>query len=120
VTRARDEYAQAEDFSADYSRQDAAVLNIIRACEQAIDLANHPIRVHELGVPTNSRESFAKLVQHDIISEDLDRNLQGVVGFRNVAVHQYEKLNLGIVVSILETGLDDLVKFTQLALNLER
>ena len=67
MLRAREEYGLAEDFRTDYSRQDAALLNITRACEQSIDLANHLIRVFKLGVPTNSRESFSKLEQAEII-----------------------------------------------------
>ena len=119
VLRAREEYALAEAFSADYSRQDAAVLNIIRACEQAIDLANHIVRVRKLGVPVQSRESFTRLARAGLISVDLSQKLQGMVGFRNVAVHQYDKLNLEVVTAVLEHGLGDLVAFSKLALSLE-
>lgn len=38
--------------------------------------------------------------------------LIGMVGFRNVAVHQYEDLNLGIVQTVITSGLDDLLAFT--------
>ena len=41
IQRAREVYAKADDFAHDFSRQDAAILNITRACEQSIDLANH-------------------------------------------------------------------------------
>ena len=58
VKRAREELAAAEDFDSDYTRQDAAILNIARACEQTIDLANHVVRTKKLGVPTDSGESF--------------------------------------------------------------
>jgi RecB family exonuclease len=48
IERAREEYSLAGDnFSNDYSRQDAAILNITRSCEQAIDLANHVIKRHK-------------------------------------------------------------------------
>ena len=119
VLRAREEYTLAEDFRTDYSRQDAAVLNVTRVCEQTIDLANHLIRVFKLGVPTNSRESFAKLAQAGIIEQQLSEQLQGMVGFRNIAVHQYESLDLNITVNIIEQGLDDLVIFTKIALAFE-
>ena len=42
-----------------------------------------------------------------------------MVGFRNVAVHQYERLNLDIAVNIIENGLDDLVTFSKTALALK-
>lgn len=58
VKRAREEYAQAEDFLTDYTHQDAAILNVLRACELAIDLAAYVISQRKLGVPTSSREAF--------------------------------------------------------------
>ncbi len=55
VLRAREEHRDAGgQFLGDYTRQDAAILNITRACEQAIDLANHLIRSEKLGIPTDS------------------------------------------------------------------
>ena len=45
IERARAEYgAGTQSFETDYTRQDAVMLNILRACEQAIDLANHIIK----------------------------------------------------------------------------
>lgn len=44
VRRAREEFeADPTTFATDYSRQDAAILNVLRACETAIALANHVI-----------------------------------------------------------------------------
>jgi hypothetical protein len=46
--RAREEYRyDPGGFDTNYTRQDAAVLNILRACEQAIDLANHIIKSYK-------------------------------------------------------------------------
>lgn len=113
IRRAREEYRLAgDDFYADYTRQDAAILNITRACEQAIDLANHVIKARSLGVPTSSAESFDLLTASGIIPPNLARSLQAMVGFRNVAVHQYQDLNVDIVKAIITTDLDDLLAFT--------
>lgn len=52
VRRARDEYLKAPDsFDADHARQDAAILNIQRACEAAPDQGLHLIRQNRLGIP---------------------------------------------------------------------
>ena len=60
VSRAREARADAgADFRTSYNLQDAAVLNVIRACDTAIDLANMLIRRRRLGIPSESRESFA-------------------------------------------------------------
>jgi uncharacterized protein YutE (UPF0331/DUF86 family) len=59
IKRAREESERAgSGFREDYTRQDAAILNITRACEQAIDLANHIIKTHKMGIPTSSRVKF--------------------------------------------------------------
>lgn len=52
VARAREELAASPDFSSDLTRQDAAVLNIQRSCEAAIDMAFRMVRLRGLGAPT--------------------------------------------------------------------
>lgn len=112
VARARQEYGvDVAGFSTDFTRQDAAILNILRACEQAIDLANHVIKHHKMGIPTSSADSFALLQQHGVIKDDLLIKLKNMVHFRNIIIHQYQHLNLAIVSAVIETGLDDLIKF---------
>jgi uncharacterized protein YutE (UPF0331/DUF86 family) len=118
VGRARDELAASADFASDFTRQDAAILNLERACDAAIDIANRIIRVRALGVPNSSRDSFAKLVTADLIDQATSDALNRMVGFRNIAVHQYEKLDLAIVRAVIEHSLDDLLNFSALALRL--
>ena len=111
-SRAREEYEFAGgDLSTNITHQDAAVLNITRACELAIDLANHLTKVRRLGIPTDSRESFELLAKAGVISADLTACLQSMVGFRNVAVHDYRELDADIVKWVIERGLDDLLTF---------
>lgn len=77
VKRAREQHeAAAGHFRMDSIRQDAAILHVIRACEQAIDLANHAIRMAKAGVPTDSGESFGLLVEAGIIPRDLGVSLK--------------------------------------------
>lgn len=59
ILRAREEYEFAGgDLAANITHQDAAVLNITRACELTIDLANHLTKVRHLGIqPTVGRVS---------------------------------------------------------------
>jgi uncharacterized protein YutE (UPF0331/DUF86 family) len=113
IQRARSIYAESgENFLVnDYDAQDASMLNIIRACEQAIDLANYLIKCNKLGIPASSAESFTLLAQQGLISPDHAKKLSNMVGFRNLAVHEYQRIDYTIVVYILEEGLDDLVRF---------
>ena len=62
VQRAREEYEkEPSSFGVDHTRQDAAILNIQRACEAALDMGQHIIRRERLGVPQSSRDVFALL-----------------------------------------------------------
>lgn len=111
VARARAEHAAATDWAADFTRQDAAVMNVLRASERAIDLANLVIRRDRLGIPATSRESFERLCAAGIIPAELGTRMRAMVGFRNIAVHNYRTLDLEIVARVLETGLDDVLAF---------
>lgn len=113
IRRARQEHrAAGPGFRDDFTRQDAALLNVTRACEQAVDLANHIVRVRSLGVPATSAESFSLLQQAGIIPAELRRSLAAMVGFRNTAVHQYTELDLDIVEWVITQGLDDVLALT--------
>jgi uncharacterized protein YutE (UPF0331/DUF86 family) len=99
-------------FAEDYLRQDAVALNIQRACEQCIDLANYMIKVRKLGLPKDSRESFRLLASNRIIPADLAKGLEGMVGFRNVLVHEYQRMDIQLMIEVIENRLDDLLLFT--------
>lgn len=103
----------------DYTRQDAIVLNLLRASEAAIDLAMHAARVGKLGLPQESREAFELLERAGWIESHLSRRMQAMVGFRNVAVHDYQRLRIEVVRSILETHLDDFRAFSSAMIGLE-
>lgn len=47
------------------------MLNIVRACETAIDLANHVIRIRKLGVPVSSADTFERLRAEGVIDAGL-------------------------------------------------
>ena len=119
ILRAKEEYEQAGDtFRDDYTRQDASILNLTRACEQSIDLANHIIKTHKLGIPTRSSDSFSLLIENKIINKELGEKLIKMTGFRNTAIHQYQELNIGIVIAIITTGISDLLAFSDRCLEM--
>ncbi|MEH6490664.1 type VII toxin-antitoxin system HepT family RNase toxin [Halopseudomonas sp.] len=114
VARAREEYEKGPDsFIEDHTRQDAAILNIQRACEAALDMGQHLIRREGLGVPQSSRDVFALLGKARWIDTQLITPLQNMVGFRNIAVHDYQTLQLPIVVSVITRHLSDFTEYSQ-------
>ena len=112
VARAREEYqANPDGFASDHTRQDAAILNIQRACEAALDMGQHLIRRERLGVPQGARDVFTLLNQGGWVTAELADVMKRMVGFRNIAVHEYQKLQLPITVSIIQHHLDDFLAF---------
>ena len=114
VLRAREEYfSEPATFATNFSRQDAAILNIQRACEAALDMGQHLIRRDRLGVPQSARDVFALLARAGRIELVLAEALQRMVGFRNIAVHDYQSLQLPITVAIIEKHLDEFLQYSK-------
>ena len=114
VARAREEYAaNPTGFATDFTRQDAAILNIQRACEAALDMGQHLIRRERLGVPQSARDVFALLSRGGWIDAALAEGLKRMVGFRNIAVHDYQALQLAITVRIIELHLDEFLQYSR-------
>ena len=103
----------------DFTKQDSIILNIQRACEASIDLAMHIVSERKLGVPKASRDGFKLLQEAGLIEVDLAKTLMNMVGFRNIAVHDYQALELDILEAILEKHINDFKEFTKLVLQLE-
>jgi uncharacterized protein YutE (UPF0331/DUF86 family) len=114
LARVREEYAGDDrNVTENQTRQDAIVLNIQRACEAAIDLAMHVVRLERLGVPQESRDAFSLLHRAGIIDDELRGRLSAMVGFRNVAVHDYQALNLEIVKAVVKKDVRDVRAFAE-------
>ena len=99
--------------------QESILLNLQRPCEVSIDLAMHVIRKRRLGVPQDSREAFDLLRANGLLDQKLAESMKRMVGFRNVAVHEYANLKLEIVKSIMTQHLDEFLAFSERILRLE-
>jgi len=103
LSRIAEEYDEhKKELETNLTRQDAIVLNLQRACEASIDAAMHVVRSRSLGVPQQSRDAFEMLREAELLDDALCQRMQAMVGFRNVAVHDYRKLSMGILRSILD------------------
>ena len=112
VARVREEYAgDPKRLRDDITRQDSIILNLQRACEAAIDLAMHVVRKRRLGVPQETREAFEMLHAAGLLDDLLADRMARMVGFRNVAVHDYRKLDIDIVERIVRDHLDEFLAF---------
>jgi len=105
------------DFGSNFTKQDAVILNIERACQAAIDMGNRVIRIKKLGLPQSNRDTFVKLEINGIVSRDMSLKMQAMAGFRNLAVHDYGSMNIAVVIDIIEHRINDLPVFAGLIVN---
>jgi len=91
---------------------DIASLNLQRAIQAAIDLANHIISTEGYGTLDSTAGVFTLLQQRGVIETDLATRLRKMVGFRNIAVHEYQTVDPAILESILARHLGDLRALT--------
>ncbi len=117
VARAREEYAaNPAGFATDFTRQDAAILNIQRACEAALDMGQHLIRRESLGIPQSARDVFTLLAGAGWIDVPLADSLKRMVGFRDIVLRDDQALQLPITVSIITSHLDEFLQYIRAVL----
>lgn len=95
----------------DLDRQDILALNLTRAVQICVDIATHALSETEETVPTTMGEAFDSLEHLGWIDSNLKSRLQAAVGFRNVAVHNYQQINWDIVQAITWQHLEDFRAF---------
>ena len=117
LKRIQEDYEGHEsELSDDFMRQDAILLNIQRLCEASIDLAMHVVRVRALGLPRESRGAFELLKSKQLMDAELADKMMKMVGFRNLAVHNYQSIDLEIVHAIINQHLNDFRALTRWAI----
>jgi uncharacterized protein YutE (UPF0331/DUF86 family) len=112
IRRIHEEY-RADPSLSSFTHMDAMILNVERACQAAIDSAMHLIATRRLGIPKNSGDAFMLLKQADILTKALADHLKAMTGFRNIAVHQYQDIDVDILHHIAKEGWKDLVRFCE-------
>ena len=111
LARVKEEFSSKDEFLTNYTKQDAAILNLLRACETCTDVANALIKERKLGLYENARGGFGLLMDNGILTKDITHAMKRMLGFRNIAVHEYQKMDIAIVVSIIEKHLGDFEEF---------
>ena len=120
LQRISEEYQGHEnELETNYTKQDSIILNLLRACEASIDAAMHLVRIKKIGLPQQSR-AFTLLNKKGLLNDELCLRMQAMIGFRNIAVHNYQKVSLPILRSILEVHLVDFQDYSRRIIELEQ
>ena len=120
LKRIKEEYrGDVAEFKHNFTKQDSVILNLQRLCEAAIDIANRCLKLAQGPIPQSSRDSFAQLERMGLLNSELAISMQKMVGLRNIAVHDYQNLNLEIVIAVIEKHLDDFKAFALVVMSLD-
>jgi uncharacterized protein YutE (UPF0331/DUF86 family) len=103
--------ADATLLATDEDAQDVLVLNLSRAVQLCVDIAAHLLAESKQPVPSTMGETFTRLAASGAIPADLAAKLRRAVGFRNIAVHNYEAIDWDIVFALTGEPLGDFEQF---------
>lgn len=117
IKRINEEYEENANNLNNYSKADAIVLNLQRACELVIDIAMYIISTQKLGIPQTKKEAFEILLKNNYITDETYKKMRGMIGFRNIAVHDYQEIDEEILQDVIENHLEDLLDFARDMLN---
>lgn len=95
----------------DADLQDVLVLNLSRSVQLCVDMAAHLLASSQQAVPATMGETFAGLAEAGVIDSELAGRLRRAVGFRNIAVHNYEAIDWEIVFALTGEPLADFERF---------
>ncbi len=106
--------AEADTLMTDFDLQDIVSLNLSRAIQLCVDIGAHLISGTDQAPPDTMGQTFDRLEQDGLLTKALAVNLKKAVGFRNIAVHNYDAINWQIVHSIVKNHLVDFSTFARI------
>ena len=100
-----------ETLLRDFDLQDILALNLSRAVQLCVDIAAHLVADLAVPPPDTMGQTFDTLSDAGVIDKVLANRLKKAVGFRNIAVHNYEAIDWTIVHAIARNHLHDFFDF---------
>ena len=100
-----------DSFIKDIDRQESILFNIQTAVQNCIDIAAHIISEESFGVPGSITEMLYVLEKNGYLENDLTQKMVKAVGFRNLIVHEYGKIELEQAYEIAQNDINDLNEY---------
>lgn len=100
-----------QTFAANLDLQESILFNLQMSIQNCIDIAAHIISDESLGIAGSNNEMFYILEENGYISQDITEKMVKSIGFRNLIVHEYVKLDLKQVFQVAKTDISDLYDF---------
>ena len=89
-----------------------------RAIQISIDIASHILSGGFSETAKTMAEVFGKLHEKKVIDDDTAYSLAKAVGFRNIAVHEYNTIDMDILYAIATKNISIFYKFGETVLKL--
>jgi len=102
-----------EELLSDIDIQHLIERRLQLAIETCIDIASHIAAEQKLPGREKASDVFLLLGKYKIIEPKLAENLAKAVGFRNILIHEYAKVDHQLVFRYYQDDLDDLRRFGQ-------
>jgi uncharacterized protein YutE (UPF0331/DUF86 family) len=108
--------ATIDEYRRDWKTQRIVERTLQMAIEACLDVANHIVADRQLRVASTYAEIFDVLGDAGLLEQNLREAMIRMARFRNILVHDYARIDPGIVVRILHEGLDDFRRFREAVL----
>jgi uncharacterized protein YutE (UPF0331/DUF86 family) len=114
VQRINEKYPEsAGELAEDYDRQDIIAVNLERGVQSCVDLASHLLAAGSLPLPATAADAFRSLAAEGLLDRALAEQMTKAVGLRNIAAHEYSRLDWEQIHEYLPHALDDLRGFAR-------
>ena len=102
-----------DELVEDMDAQDVLTLNLSRAIQLCVDISLHILSSSNQPIPQSMADAFTGPLKEGVISVEIEGIMRKAVGFRNIAIHEYEKINWAIVYAIATRQLSDFKVFAK-------
>ena len=114
IQRINEKYPDSpNDLAEDYDRQDIIAVNLERGVQSCVDLATHLLAAGKLPLPASAAEAFRSLAAEGMIDRAIADQMAKAVGLRNIAVHEYSRLDWEQIHEYLPHALENLRGFAR-------
>jgi len=107
----------ASQLVSDVDKQDIIMLNLERAVQVSTDIATIWCSRMLKQTPTSGGDAYQILARENVLGAELAEHMRKSVGFRNLAVHEYTKIDYEVVSFLVNHRLADFREFARTILN---
>jgi len=106
-----------DEYRSDWKIQRIVERTLQMMIETCVDIAGHIISDKKSRIPVSYADTFKVLEESGILSNQLFEKMEKMAKFRNVVVHQYDKVDGEIVVGILQRDLEDFLSYKEVIID---